>query len=276
MKTLGFIVFLFINKTYALSGVKLLSNEIKWNKFHDKVSKAVLNHPVVIDNTFTKKFSKGEASLNKQKVLVQQFSVFSQLFLIAQLMKVINAPNINEMRDGKEILCNELGVEFNNDSIEKGTYRHSSAHFEWLVDMAEELGLYYNDLGKRYLGNPNTLHFCDELSRLYGSPRDSVAIAASYAIENWAQAGFWNELIEGFEIINKKRIQNKQKPLPLAFWKFHAKLEEKHAAHTVEELKSVFLDDRITDSEDFIFYCEEMLDAINIFWKGIEKCDLVY
>ena len=276
MKTLGFIFIFFTIKTDSFSVINKMSKQMKWHQFHNRVSKSVLSHPVVTNNSFTKEFSNGQACLTKQKVLVQQFSVFSQLFLIAQLKKIINAPNLDEMRDGKEILCNELGVKFYNGSIEKGTYSHSYAHYEWLVHMAKELGLNYNDLGKRCLGNPSTLYFCDELSRLYGSSNDNVAIAASYAIENWAQAGFWNELIKGFEIINEKRIQNKEKPLPLGFWKFHAKLEEQHAAHTVEELKSVYLDNRITDSEDFIFYCEEMLDAIDIFWRGIDKSYLVY
>ena len=43
---------------------------------------------------------------------MQQFSVFSQLFLVAQLQKIINAPTLEEMRDGKEILANEIGVVF--------------------------------------------------------------------------------------------------------------------------------------------------------------------
>ena len=41
-----------------------------------------------------------------------QFSVFSNLFLLAQLRKVINSPSLHEMREGKEILANELGVVF--------------------------------------------------------------------------------------------------------------------------------------------------------------------
>ena len=42
--------------------------------------------------------------------LVKQFSVFSNLFLLAQLNKVINAPTIEEMREGKEILANEVRI----------------------------------------------------------------------------------------------------------------------------------------------------------------------
>ena len=59
----------------------------RWKRFHRKVSKVVLNHPVVTENTYTKEFSKGNMSLKEQAIFVQQFSVFSQLFLVAQLLK---------------------------------------------------------------------------------------------------------------------------------------------------------------------------------------------
>ena len=249
----------------------------RWKRFHRKVSKVVLNHPVVTENTYTKEFSKGNMSLKEQAIFVQQFSVFSQLFLVAQLLKIINSPTQTEMRDGKEILCNELGVAFNsNGSIQDGTYSHTSAHFEWLLDVGKALHLNYDDLGKRYHGSKSTLYLCDELSRLYGSSYDTTAIAASYAIENWAQAGFWDELVEGFRKINKKRKDTHQVPLPLGFWTFHSKLEKEHARHTEEELKSVYLSNRIKDEELFLYNCEEMLDAIQIFWSGLEKTSTLY
>ncbi len=253
-----------------------LVNEHRWRKFHRKVSKVVLSHPVVTDNAYTKEFSKGNISLKEQSIFVQQFSVFSQLFLVSQLLKIINAPSKSEMRNGKEILCNELGVVFNsNGSIEGGTYSSKHAHFEWLLDVGKGLGLEYNELGKRCLGSKSTLYFCDELERLYGSQDDSTALAASYAIENWAQAGFWDELIEGFNKINKKRINNNEKPLPMAFWKFHSQLEKEHAAHTEKELKDVYFSNRIKDEELFLYNCEEMLDAIERFWLGLKNINSI-
>ena len=43
-------------------------------------------------------------------VFVRQFSVFSNLFLVAALLKTINAPSLQQVRASKEILLNELGV----------------------------------------------------------------------------------------------------------------------------------------------------------------------
>jgi len=46
------------------------------------------------------------------------------------------------------------------------------------------------ELGKRALGTPATLHFCDTLREVYGSPDPSTAAGASHGIENWAAKGF--------------------------------------------------------------------------------------
>ena len=65
--------------------------------------------------------------------------------------------------------------------------------------MARQFGLDFSELGKRRLGTGATLHFCDELQRLYAHEDYQVAAAASWAVENWAAAGFWDELVEGWK-----------------------------------------------------------------------------
>ena len=163
--------------------------------------------------------------------------MFSQLFLVAQLQKIINAPTLEEMREGKEILANEIGVVFKpsggrqqaadtvaetTGSVDGGIFKHKAAHFEWLLDVAEPLGLGFGDLGKRRICTEATVHFCDELSRLYANEHDATAIAASFAVENWAAAGFWDDLTAGFEGVNARRKRDGDKPLPVAFWTYHS------------------------------------------------------
>src|SRR5437763_903773 len=82
---------------------------------------------------------------------------------------------------GKEILMNELGVVFRKEGPGRGAfaegdaagpdhvgtegtvdgsrYRHSAAHFEWLVHMAEPLGIQFDQMGKRRHGTASTLFF---------------------------------------------------------------------------------------------------------------------
>ena len=230
-------------------------------------------------------FGKGEATVEQAQDLVVQFSVFSNLFLLAQLNKVINAPSLDDMREGKEILANEIGVVFrppkkNLDtskgfdpsvvsvagSVVGGVYNHRAAHFEWLCDVGESMGLSFDDLGKRKHGSESTLHFCDELYRIYGSDDPNVALGASFAIEHWANAGFWDDLVAGFSSMNKKGVAQ----TPLGFWKFHQALEAQHAAHTMDELEEAYAEGRVTDEVAFEKAANEMLDACQVFWEGLE------
>ncbi len=100
-----------------------------------------------------------------------QFSVFSHLFVEAQLRKVINAADLDTYRTGKEILLNELGVVFNagrtpaaaeagtdpdlvatEGTVDGGRFRFGAAHFEWLLRFAKPLDLGFDDIGKRRHG----------------------------------------------------------------------------------------------------------------------------
>ena len=223
-------------------------------------------------------FEEGEATIPQMQELVKQFSVFSNLFLLAQLNKIINAPTLDEMREGKEILANEIGVVFKPKSkktkevagqfdpsivstsgtVEGGVYSNRAAHFEWLCDVGRSIGLGFEDLGKRRHGTEATLHFCDKLYEIYGSEDLSVSLGASFAIEHWANAGFWDSLVAGFEKANKRdgpgvvlddgTVSHKT---PLGFWKFHQALEAQHADHTMEELEEAYAAGRILDEAAF-------------------------
>merc|ERR1712023_263098 len=82
--------------------------------FATKALATVSSHDIVLRNEYTEWFAKGGASISQAQDLVKQFSVFSNLFLLAQLNKVINAPSIDEMREGKEILANEVQTHLHN------------------------------------------------------------------------------------------------------------------------------------------------------------------
>jgi len=243
--------------------------------FQARVDDVVNSHPVVVDNRYTKWFATGVADRDEVRHLTVQFSVFSHLFVEAQLRKVINAADIDSYRAGKEILMNELGVVFNGradddgiateGTIDGSRYRHPAAHFEWLLRFARPLGLAFADLGKRRHGTPSTLFFCDELLRVYGSEDSSIAEGASYAVEHWAAAGFWKELIAGLAAFKERECPE----LHLGFWTWHDKVEDQHAAHTAEELAEAFYTEGF-DEERFLQGAREMLDGVKAFWDGLE------
>src|SRR5919199_710694 len=89
-------------------------------RFRRRVEALVHQHPVVVDNAYTRWFATGSADRDEVRHLAVQFSVFSHLFVEAQLRKVINAADLESYRAGKEILMNELGVVFNGRQDEDG------------------------------------------------------------------------------------------------------------------------------------------------------------
>jgi pyrroloquinoline quinone (PQQ) biosynthesis protein C len=220
--------------------------------------------------------------------------VFSNLFIVAQLLKTINAPTMSQARESCEILVNELGVVFNSGrtsphesaatsdddkdregdpelvstegTVDGGIYRFNARHFEWLVKVGEAVGLAFDDLGKRKFGRDETLFFCDELARIYGSDDPDVAEGASFAVEHWAAAGFWKQLINGLDAFKNRESSD----LRLAFFTWHDRVEDQHAAHTMDELEGAFKRPGF-DQQKFLEGAAEMLNGVKAFWDGLEK-----
>jgi hypothetical protein len=260
--------------------------------FRGRVEALVHQHPVVVANAYTGWFARGEASRADVRHLTVQFSVFSHQFVEAQLRKVLNAADLESYRAGKEILMNELGVVFHpvgktagsskasggaasddevdpdivgtEGTVDGGRFRFRAAHFEWLLRFGAPLGLAFDDMGKRRHATPSTLFFCDELLRIYGSEDASVAEGASYAVEHWAAAGFWKELIAGLLAFKTRECPE----LPLGFWVWHDKIEDQHAAHTADELAEAYFRADF-DEERFLAGAAEMLDGVKAFWDGL-------
>lgn len=262
-------------------------------KFQQRIDQELLTHPVILNNEYCKWFQQGSQSIEQIKAFIVQFSVFSNLFLLAQLNKMINADSLESMRASKEILANEIGVIFNSGratgkartdtervgdpdlvstegSVEGGRFRFRAAHFEWLLHMAEKMGLGFSDIGKRHHGTVHTLFFCDELERLYGGTDYMSSQAASYAVENWAAAGFWDQLVDGFRLFNDRTDMQ----LPLSFFTWHSRIEAQHAAHTQEELEELYFFREI-DEDNFIKKGQKMLDGVQSFWVGLNEKRLV-
>jgi len=245
--------------------------------FRERLDREVLQHAVIRANPYTAWFKQGDFTAVQARAFLVQFSVFSNQFLVAQLQKVLNAETIDEMRASKEILANEIGVGFRGNesdavlgstqgSVEGGTFRFRAAHFELLARMARQFGLDFADIGKRRFGTGATLHFCDELQRLYAHEDYQVAAAASWAIENWAAAGFWDELVAGWKRYGE-RVQGE--PFDMGFFTWHARIEANHAQHTQDELAQI-LKDHYIDEDRFIKNANLMLDAVLVFWRGLD------
>ena len=263
--------------------------------FRQTIEREFLHHPVVTDNAYTAWFAQGRMPLDHLRHFTVQFSVFSNQFLLAALNRAINADSQHAARESKEILMNELGVIYNRNAdghrdeagapaqmngdtdregdpalvstegtVDGGKFRFQAAHFEWLLRFGQPLGLTFDDMGKRRHGTPSTLFFCDELFRLYGSDDYNEAMGAAFAVENWAAAGFWKELIAGLERVKQTQVPG----LPLAFFTWHDKIEEQHKAHVWDELRECYQSPKFRE-EPFIRAGVTMLDGVKAFWDGL-------
>ncbi len=262
--------------------------------FIAEVDRDLMQHRIIVDNQYTKWFREGKATDQELKHFIKQFSVFSNWFLKAALLRVINAPSLEQHRASREILLNELGVIYRKPgtpiaghselseedkdrqgdpdlvgtegTVDGGVCRFRANHFEWMLGVGDSIGLSFDDLGKRKHGRPSTLFFCDELARLYGSEDGQIAEGASFAVENWAAAGFWQDLEDGLMILKKARYPK----LKLAFFTWHNRVEAQHASHTMEELEEVYFDEDF-DRAKFMQGGREVLEAVAAFWDGLES-----
>jgi hypothetical protein len=93
-----------------------------------------------------------------------------------------------------------------------------------------------------------------------------VAAAASWAVENWAAAGFWDELVEGWQ---RYRDRSRADLVDIGFFTWHARVEANHAQHTSDELGEL-LADHFIDQDRFVRNANLMLDAVLVFWRGLD------
>lgn len=261
----------------------------KYCRLVERIEREILPHNVIVNNQYTRWFEKAEFDRTDLCHFLTQFSVFSNFFIVAQLLKTINAPTLEAMHASKEILMNELGVSFHNPqkksskrndaeqqgqepsefegTVDGSVFYFAAAHFEWLLHITTHIGLQFKDVGKRKHGTKSTLFFCDELARIYGSDDTSTGLGASFAVENWAAAGFWKELILGLRGFKERECPG----LPLGFFTWHDMVEDQHAKHTWEELEEEFFGHEEIDEDKFIKGGVEMLDGVLAFWNGLNS-----
>ena len=253
-----------------------------------------MQHPVVTDNEYTQWFAHGDMPLEHLRHFAVQFSVFSNQFLLAALNRVINADTLQAARESKEILMNELGVIYTKGG--HGERRPADARRR--CPTAKAIRRSCQPKGRSTAGGSafrrRTSNGCcvsasrwvsrlttwasggtaararcisaTSCSRLYGSDDYNEAMGAAFAVENWAAAGFWKELIAGLEKIKATRVPD----LPLAFFTWHDKIEDQHKAHVWDELSECYDSPKFRE-EPFISAGVTMLDGVKVFWDGLDE-----
>ena len=236
-----------------LKGGKI-NNMKDFNFLKKRIEKEFFQHPVIVNNPYTKWFKQGNANTEQIKDLIVQFSVFSNHFIVVQCKRMVYASTIEGEEAARAILLNECGVGMNvkTGSIEGQKFTTPNAHLNWLRKMANTLNISSNLIGRWSSGTKSTHKFLNGLDETYGSLDGIIGAGASFAIETWAAFGiggtpekesnnFWMELVKGLEAYNQKyRISKDLSPVPTGFFKYHFETEAGHGVSVWKELEETY------------------------------------
>lgn len=225
----------------------------------------VMCHPIIASNLYLQRFAEGVTEAQARHEC-QQFSVFALQFDVAQAKLVSNAPTEEAYTERLQVLLNEKGIPF-RDGFEgelTGQWSENTVHFTWMQNMAEGLGLGFEDLGKVWIGLEGTRKFVDATFNYYAHTDQCLASGASFAIENWAANALWKPWIAGMEKLNAKR----DRPVDLGYLKYHDLEEQHHSQATLDELLENFVEPWF-DSDKFLTGAENMLnDGVQPYYES--------
>ncbi|NIQ02072.1 MAG: hypothetical protein GWM98_18065 [Nitrospinaceae bacterium] len=253
-----------------------------FDEFWKRIQNEIHSHPVITRNEYCKWFKKGEFNKKQLINLFEQFAVFSKWFLLVQMMRLLNASDLEAETHARYILANELGVGINPDgSTENQPFRTAWAHINWLRETARPLNLEPEHLGSWATASHGTREFIRGLEETYGSKDGQVGQGSSYAIETWAAWGigkgkeaesnnFWMELITGIKEYNRKNRLTGDEMIPLDFFMFHFNSEKGHGDNVLDELRRSFMKPDF-DEDKFIESGKKALEAIYTFWTDLEN-----
>ncbi len=226
-------------------------------------------HSIVIANEYTKWWAQGEQTLPQIHDFFQQFYVFSVLFIPALMERLAWWSHIPKIaKPIWSIAASEIGADFSPGGESDGSIiRFKNRHSNWCVETGMLYGMREEDFNPRR-GTPETYFFCNALKRLYGNSDMTISLAAADIVEStWAYgSGFWGELRQGLWPWDKK-LGITQEP---TFFRIHDEVEIFHAKHADEEFKEVYMEFDVND-DLFIATGKEMLDAIAVFWQGLDE-----
>lgn len=225
----------------------------------------ILCHPIVASNNYLKRFSQG-VTVAQARHELQQFSVFALQFDVAQTKLMANAPSLEAYTERLNVLLNEKGIPY-KDGFEgelTGKWSYNTVHFTWLLNMAEGLGLKFDELAKIWVGRPGTQQFVQCVFDTYANIDQNTAQGASFGIENWAANYLWTPWIAGMKKLNETLT----KPVNLGYITYHESEEKHHSQSTIDELLENF-EEPWFDADRFLDGAERILnDGVQVYYAS--------
>jgi len=230
--------------------------ELRFQALLAEIGSRVMSHPIITANRYLERFSTGVTLLQARHEL-QQFSIFAHNFDVAQAMLVTNAPTFESYQKRLQVLLNEKGIPYANgfEGELTGCWKQETVHFQWLLNMAQGLGLSFSEVGKVWLALPGTKKFVEAVFKYYAGLDQCITLGAAFAIENWAANNLWTPWISGMKKLNASLA----KPINLGYLAYHQAEERHHSQSTIDELFEHFTQPWF-DSQRFLQGAEGILN----------------
>ena len=152
-------------------------------------------------------------------------------------------------------------------TVDGGRFRFGAAHFEWLLRFGRPARTSASttsasDATAPWPRSTSATSSCGSTApRIRRSPRARASRSST-----GRPPGSGRSSSQGLEAFKARECPD----LPLAFWTWHDKVEDQHAAHTDDELAEAFHTPGF-DGERFLQGASEMLDGVKVFWDGLER-----
>jgi pyrroloquinoline-quinone synthase len=210
----------------------------------------VLKHGA-INNPYLDRFKKGDLNRADLEDFAIQFYGFVKHFPRILATLLANTPDEKAADELCVILASELG---NGDPSLRHEYMYHRFLKSISIDPKESM--------KKGL-EPETESYVNGMIELYGHKEYSVALGASFGLENMAIT-MWEHLIPGLKALKAMPEYSK---MDINYFTFHRQLEQGHEDGMEEALaKSTDL-----GIDDLKYGCETMLNYLQRMWMGLEK-----
>lgn len=214
-----------------------LARAIEFQELLVEAGKQVINHPIIANNLYLRRFAEG-VTLAQARHELTQFSIFAIKFDVAQAELVTNAATLEAYEERLKVLLNEKGIPYKKGFAGDLTGRWSAknVHFTWLLKMGEGLGLSFQDLGKIWHATAGTRRFVEATFKFYSSTDSSTQSGSSFAVEGWAANYLWGPWISSMKKLNEVLSRK----VNIGYLTYHDKEEAHHSQATLDELLENF------------------------------------
>src|SRR5580765_4913989 len=178
---------------------------------HSELRQKVLKHGA-INNPYLSRFKKGELGDEDLRDFAVEFYAFVKHF--PRILATLLAHTADDK--AADELCVILSSELGNGDP---SLRHEYMYHRFL----KSIGIDPKDAVKKGM-TPETRTFVDGMVELYGNENYSVALGASFGLENMAVT-MWEQLIPGLKSLKEQRNDKK---MDINYFTFHRQLEQGH------------------------------------------------